>query len=213
MTRRVACGLRVAAGNDRVNRVSGPVCEVGEREKCIFFIVIFQQGKIPCPGSTRQGRAGPGRRRAARGGRGSHALRKRTPREKNGGGCRRASVGVRTSFGFTARLAVGRRVVLNGAALPSPHPASQSSSPRHTSQTATPLRPHHPPGPRHPPACPSVALPLLCRRGVPRTLRRRRPQECDLLPPSIAASGGGGVSCSPCVCPRSSRCPHTSLWC
>lgn len=44
----------------RVNRVSGSVCEVGEREKCIFFIVIFQQGKIPCPGSKRQGRAGPG---------------------------------------------------------------------------------------------------------------------------------------------------------
>ena len=82
MTRRVGCGLRVAAGNDRVNRVSGPVCEVGEREKCIFFILIFQQGKIPCSESERKGPSRLGWRRAVCGGRGSHALRKRTPREK-----------------------------------------------------------------------------------------------------------------------------------
>lgn len=175
----MGCGLRVAAGNDRVNRVSGPVCEVGEREKCIFFILIFQQGKILWSESERLGPWRPGRR-AAVWWAGEPRTQETDAAGKNGGGCRRASVGVRTSFGFTARLAVGRRVVLNGAALPSPHPASQSSSPRHTSQTATPLRPHHPPGPRHPPACPSVAPPPLCRWGVPRTLRRRRPQECDL---------------------------------
>lgn len=202
----MACGLRVAAGNDRVNRVSGPVCEVGEREKCIFFIVIFQQGKIPCPGSERQGRAGPdgGGRREVGG----------EPRSQETDAAGKkwwwvSASECRCSDEFWVHRAVGRWEAGG------PQPSRALTPPVSHPHPATLARPLHRSGHtthRAPATLPRVPV-----------SRRHYCAAGAFHEPYAAAAAHRSVTCCrqhcrewwcvlPAVCPRS-RCPNTTLWC